>query len=175
MALICARVNLRPGNGETMPFFEYARILPCPPAAAWDAITDFPGRVIHGARYHRAALPDGDAPAPGHRIELQIGRDRFTSVVTACQRPDYLSHRTAGPGFWTEYSYYLRMCREGDAGYSSEDLGRAYLTIRAEYGGWLGKLVARLRPGACRRYLADEMTAVAYIAGSIRAEPADDD
>ena len=158
-----------------MPVFEQSRIMPCAPARGWEAVIDFPARAIHSARYRRAALPDGAEPAPGRRIELQIGRDRFTSVVTAAQKPSYLSHRAAGPGFWAEYSYRLRYCEDKDAGFTTEDLGCAHLTIRAEYGGWLGRLVARLRPGACRRYLGDEMDAIVSISESVRAEPAGDE
>ena len=158
-----------------MPVFERERILPCGLEDAWEAVVDFPSRTIHNPRYRRADLPDGREPATGHRILLQIGRDRFTSIVAAARKPAALSHRTVGPGFWAEYSYELRVCDESDAGYTSEDLGCAHLKIRGEYGGWLGSLIARLRPGACRRYLADEMAAVVSAAESVRAEPVDDD
>ena len=157
-----------------MPVFEHERILPCGLEDGWEAVVDFPGRTIHHPRYRRADLPDGAEPAPGHRILLQIGRDRFTSIIASARRPVALSHRTAGPGFWAEYSYELRMCEESDAGYTSDDLGCARLKIRGEYGGWLGCLIARLRPGACRRYLADEMAAVVSAAESVRAEVVDD-
>ena len=158
-----------------MAVFEHERILPCGPDDAWEAVIDFPSRTIHGPRYRRAELPDGKEPAPGHRILLQIGRDRFTSVVTVAEKPAALSHRAAGPGFWAEYSYALRVCNDGDFGYTSEDLGCAHLKIRGEYGGWLGSVIAKLRPGACRRYLADEMAAVVSAAESVRAEPVNDD
>lgn len=156
-----------------MVVFEQERILPCGLEEAWEAVVDFPSRTIHSARYRRAELPDGAEPAPGHRILLQIGRDRFTSIVTLATKPSALSHRAAGPGFRAEYSYELRGCNERDVGYTSDDLACAYLKIRGEYGGWLGSLIARLRPGACRRYLADEMAAVVSAAESVRAEPVD--
>lgn len=154
-----------------MPAFELAKILPCQLEEAWDAVVDFPGRVIHSSRYRRADLPDGAEPGPGHRILLHIGRDRFTSIVTTAQKPGAFSHRAIGPGFWAEYSYRLRQCDESDPGYTGEDFGSAYLVIRAEYGGWLGSLVAKLRPGACRRYLDDEMAAIFSAAESVHAEP----
>lgn len=154
-----------------MPAFEIGRILPCPPEEAWDAVTDFPSRRIHGARYGRAELPDGREPEPGRRILLQIGRDRFTSVITEVKRGHSLAHRATGPGFAVEFSYRLRECSDNDNGYTSDDLGRAYLTVRAEYGGWLGTVIARLRPGACRRYVADEMDAIVAAAEYVAAEP----
>ena len=154
-----------------MPTFELAKIIPCPLEEAWDAVVDFPARTIHNERYRQAELPDGAQPSPGHRIQLQIGRDRFTSIVTTSQKPSTFSHRTIGPGFWAEYSYRVRLCDEIDPGYSNEDFGFAYLTIRAEYGGWLGSLIAKLRPSACRRYLDDEMSAILSVAASVRAEP----
>ena len=153
-----------------MPVFELARIVPGDLEAAWAAVVDFPSRPAHGERYRRGGLPDGADLKPGHRIELQIGRDGFTSVVTQAGRPQLLSHRADGPGFWAEYSYRLRECAEGDLGYSSEDLGDTLLTITATYGGWLGTVIARLRPGACRRYVADEMDAIISIAESVTAE-----
>ncbi len=156
-----------------MPVFEIAKIMPCDLDATWRAVVDFPARTIHCNRYRRSDLPDGAEPMPGHRILLQVGRDRFTSVITAVQRPNSLSHRTVGPGFWTEYSYQLRDCDESDAGFTNEDIGLAFLTVRAEYGGWLGGLIARLRPGACRRYLEDELGAIVSAAESVPAEPVD--
>ena len=156
-----------------MAIFSEARILPGEMVPAWDAVVDFPSRTLHSARYRRAALPDGANPAVGHRIELQIGRDRFTSMITAVRTGESLTHRAVGPGFWAEYSYALRVCNDDDVGYSSEDLGRAHLTITAEYGGWQGKVIAALRPGACRRYLADEMAAIVSAAQFVAAEPAD--
>ena len=154
-----------------MPAFEIEKILPCELNDAWIAVADFPSRTIHSNRYRRSDLPDGGEPMPGHRIMLQIGRDRFTSVITAVQKPAALSHRAIGPGFWAEYSYRLRLCDELDPGYTNDDLGSTFLSIRAEYGGWLGSLIARLRPGACRRYLADELAAIVSAAESVRAEP----
>ncbi len=156
-----------------MPVFEHERILPCGLEDGWEAVVDFPSRKIHNPRYRRADLPDGTEPEPGHRILLQIGRDRFTSIITISRKPAALSHRASGPGFWVEYSYELRLCDERDPGYTSDDIGCAYLKIRGEYGGWLGSLIAALRPGACRRYLADEMAAVLSAAESVRAEPID--
>ena len=158
-----------------MPVFEIGRILPGAPAEAWAALIDFPSRRIHGARYTRADLPDGPEPEPGHRIRLQIGRDRFTSVITEVKTGHSLSHRATGPGFAVEFSYRLRECTDSDSGYTSDDLGRAYLTVRADYGGWLGTLVARLRPGACRRYVADEMDAIVAAAEYVAAEPIESD
>ena len=117
----------------------------------------------------------GPSPRRGAGLSCKSGGTVFTSVVTAAQKPSYLSHRAAGPGFWAEYSYRLRYCEDKDAGFTTEDLGCAHLTIRAEYGGWLGRLVARLRPGACRRYLGDEMDAIVSISESVRAEPAGDE
>ena len=154
-----------------MPVFEIAKILPCQLEAAWDAVVDFPSRAIHSSRYRSADLPDGKDPMPGHRILLHIGRDKFTSIVTMAQKPGALSHRASGPGFWTEYSYQLRLCEERDPGYTNEDFGMAFLAIHAEYGGWLGSLVAKLRPGACRRYLEDELAAIVSAAESVPAEP----
>ena len=158
-----------------MPIFSEARILPCEIATAWNAVTDFPSRTLHSARYRRAHLPDGPNLEPGHRLELQIGRDRFTSLVTDVREAQSLTHRAVGPGFWVEYAYTLRECSDSDHGYSSDDMGYAHLTIAAEYGGWLGALIAALRPGACRRYLADEMSAIVSAALFIPAEPADID
>ena len=63
------------------------------------------------------------------------------------------------------------MCDELDPGYTNEDFGCAFLAVRAEYGGWFGSLIAKLRPGACRRYLEDEMAAIMSAAESVRAEP----
>ncbi len=158
----------------TMPVFEYARILPCRPDAAWAPLVDFPSRPAHSEQYRQADLPDGGELAPGHRIRLQIARDRFTSVVTQVRRPHQLAHRTTGPGFWVEYRYNLRICDDADAGYSSEDFGRGHLTITTEYGGWFGTLIARLKPGACRRYIVDEMDAIISAAESVVAEPTED-
>ena len=158
-----------------MRTFGYGKILPCALDEAWETVVDFPGRVIHGERYRRADLPDGAAPAPGNRILLQIGQDRFTSIVTSVHKPDSLSHRAAGPGFWVEISYQLRPCDDNDYGYTSDDLGNAHLTVLAEYGGWLGSVIAKLRPGACRRYVADEMSAIISAAESVRAEPVADE
>ncbi len=154
-----------------MPVFEIAKIIPRPLDEAWEAVADFPGRTIHSNRYRRSDLPDGEEPMPGHRIQLHIGRDRFTSVITAVQKPAALSHRAIGPGFWAEYSYRLKLCDELDPGYTNEDFGSTFLSIRAEYGGWLGSLIARLRPGACRRYLEDELAAIVSAAESVPAEP----
>ena len=154
-----------------MPAFELAKIMPCQLDDAWNAVVDFPSRPIHSSRYRRADLPDGDEPMPGDRILLQIGRDRFTSIVTTSQKPGAFSHRAVGPGFWAEYSYRLRLSDESDPGYTNEDFGSAYLNIRAEYGGWLGGLIAKLRPGACRRYVDDEMLAILSAAESVTAEP----
>lgn len=154
-----------------MPVFELAKILPCQLDHAWDAVVDFPTRTIHGKRYRSADLPDGPDPQPGHRILFHIGRDRFTSIVTGAQKPGAFSHRAIGPGFWAEYSYRIRICDELDPGYTNEDFGLAYLVVRAEYGGWLGSLIAKIRPGACRRYVEDEMAAIYSAAESVRAEP----
>ena len=154
-----------------MPAFEVSKILPCPLDDAWEAVVDFPSRPIHNKRYRRADLPDGHDPTPGHRILFHIGRDRFTSIVTTAQKPGAFSHRAIGPGFWAEYSYRVRICDELDPGYTNEDSGFAYLGIRAEYGGWLGSLIAKLRPGACRRYVEDEMASIYSAAESVRAEP----
>ena len=156
-----------------MPIFSQAQILPCEMETAWNAVTDFPSRTLHSARYRSANLPDGPQLETGHRIELQIGRDRFTSLVTAIREAQSLAHRAVGPGFWVEYTYTLRVCSDSDPGYSSDDLGRAHLSITSEYGGWLGTLIAALRPGACRRYLADEMAAIVSAALFVPAEPAD--
>ena len=149
--------------------------MPCPVNDAWEAVADFPSRTIHSKRYRRADLPDGNEPMPGNRILFHIGRDRFTSVITTAQPPVALSHRTVGPGFWAEYSYQVRVSDESDPGYGAEDIGNAHLTIQGEYGGWLGTLIAKLRPGACRRYLADEMAAIMSAAESVRAEPINED
>lgn len=157
-----------------MPAFQSSRILPGTPEAAWAAVVDFPARVIHGERYRQAALPDGAAPEPGHRIELQIGRDRFTSLITEVEPGARLSHRASGPGFSVEFSYRVRPCDDGDEGYTSDDAGRAHLIVRAEYEGWLGSTIARLRPGACRRYVADEMAAIVSAVESVPAEPVAD-
>lgn len=154
-----------------MPAFEVSKILPCDLEEAWQAVVDFPSRTIHSKRYRRADLPDGDDPAPGHRILLHIGRDRFTSIVTGAQKPGAFSHRAIGPGFWAEYSYRMRLSDESDPGYTNEDFGSAFLVVRGEYGGWLGSLVAKLRPGACRRYVEEEMAAIFSAAESVRAEP----
>ena len=154
-----------------MPTFEYSAIVPCAPFAAWAAVTDFPSRPAHSQRYRRADLPDGVVLEPGNRLNLQIGRDRFTSVVMRAEPPAILSHRTTGPGFWCEYSYNLRECYDGDPGYTSDDPGNAFLTVTVEYGGWLGRLVAKFRPGACRRYVADEVNAIVSAAESVMAEP----
>ena len=157
-----------------MPAFEISKILPCVLDDAWEAVADFPSRTIHNSRYRRADLPDGQEPMPGHRILLHIGRDRFTSIVTAVQKPSSLSHRAIGPGFWVEYSYRIRLCDELDPGYTNEDFGLAFISIRSEYGGWLGSLIAKLRPGACRRYLEDELAAIVSAAESVAAEPISD-
>ena len=157
-----------------MPAFELAKILPCQLDAAWEAVVDFPSRTIHSSRYRRSDLPDGEEPMPGHRILLQIGRDRFTSIITAVQKPAALTHRAVSPGAWVEFSYQLRLCDERDPGYTSEDFGSAFLVIRAEYGGWLGSLIAKLRPGACRRYVEDELAAIVSAAESVPAEPVPD-
>ena len=157
-----------------MPAFELAKILPCQLDAAWEAVVDFPSRTIHSSRYRRSDLPDGEEPMPGHRILLQIGRDRFTSIVTAVQKPSSLTHRAVSPGAWVEFSYQLRLSDERDPGYTSEDFGSAFLVIRAEYGGWLGSLIAKLRPGACRRYVEDELAAIVSAAESVPAEPVSD-
>lgn len=157
-----------------MRTFEIGRILPCEPQGAWNALVDFPSRTIHGQYYRRAELPDGPKPKPGNRIELQIKRDKFTSLVTVVQEPELFSHRTVGPGFSVEFSYRVRYCSDGDPGYTSDDNGNTYLTIEAEYGGWLGTLIARLRPGACRRYVAGEMDAINSASRSVSAEPVTD-
>lgn len=154
-----------------MPVFEISRILPCQLDEAWDAVVDFPERTIHSQRYRKAELPDGPEPMPGHRISLQVGRDRFTSIVTTARKPGAFAHRAIGPGFWVEYTYGLRLSDELDVGYTNEDFGLAHLTIRSEYGGWLGSIIAKLRPNACRRYLTDEMAAIVSAAESVRAEP----
>ncbi len=158
-----------------MPELEIARIMPVDADQAWDALVDFPSRPFHSDRYRRAGLPDGTDLAPGHRIELQLGRDRFTSVVIQCRPRQFLSHRADGPGLWVRYTYRLRSCNPSDPGYSTEDQGNGHLTITTEYGGWLGSLIARLRPGACRRYLVDEMDAIISTAESVVAEPVDED
>ena len=154
-----------------MRTFELGKILPCTPEEAWNAVTDFPSRTIHGPAYHRSDLPDGNEPRPGNRIELQIGRDKFTSLMTVVQEPEVLSHRAIGPGFSVEFTYRVRLCSDGDPGYTSDDDGNAHLTVEAEYGGWLGSLIARLRPGACRRYVAGELAAIDSRAKSVSAEP----
>ncbi len=154
-----------------MRTFELGKILPCTPGEAWNAVVDFPSRTIHGPAYRRSDLPDGKEPRPGNRIELQIGRDKFTSLMTVVQEPQMLSHRTVGPGFFVEFSYWVRLCSDADPGYTSDDDGNAYLTVQAEYGGWLGSLIARLRPGACRRYVAGELAAIDSGTKSVSAEP----
>ena len=155
-----------------MPVFEYSKILPCPPDEAWAAVADFPSRRLHSKRYRRADLPDGREPEPGHRIDLQIGPGplhqpghRGTKGRNAV--PPDLGAR----GFWVGFSYYVRECSDGDEAYTSDDRGHAYVTFRAEYGGWLGSLIAKLRPGACKRYVLDEMDAVSSATESIQAEP----
>ena len=157
-----------------MRSFELGKILPCTPDEAWNAVIDFPSRTIHGPSYRRSNLPDGQEPRPGNRIELQIGRDKFTSLMTVVQEPEMLSHRTVGPGFSVEFSYWVRLCSDADPGYTSDDDGNAYLTVQAEYAGWLGSLIARLRPGACRRYVAGELAAIDSGAKSVFAEPVTD-
>lgn len=154
-----------------MRTFELGKILPCTPEEAWNAVIDFPSRTIHGSSYRRSDLPDGKDPKPGNRVELQIGRDKFTSLITVVQQPEMLSHRAVGPGFWVEFSYRVRLCSDGDPGYTSDDHGNAHLTVEAEYGGWLGTLIAQLRPGACRRYVAGEMDAIVSASKSVSAEP----
>ena len=157
-----------------MPIFELGKILPCPPEQAWDALIDFPARTIHSDAYRRANLLDGPEPKPGHRIELQIGRDRFTSLITGIQDGESLTHRTVGAGFWVEFSYRVRYCVDADPGYTSDDRGHAYVNVQAEYGGWLGSLIARLRPGACRRYVAQEMAAIESASESVTSEAVTD-
>ena len=154
-----------------MRLFEYSRILFCAPEDAWSAVVDFPSRKLHGKRYRRADLPDGPSPEPGHRIQFQIGRDRFTSLVTVVQPGETLSHRASGPGFWIRFSYRVRECSDGDEGYTSDDQGHAFLTVQAEYGGWLGSLIARIRPGTCRSYVINELEAITSATESIKAEP----
>ena len=154
-----------------MRSFELGKILPCTPEEAWNAVIDFPSRTIHGPAYRRSDLPDGREPQPGNRIEMQIGRDKFTSLMTVVQEPEMLSHRTVGPGFSVEFSYWVRPCSDADPGYTSDDDGNAYLTVEAEYGGWLGSLIARVRPGACRRYVAGELAAISSASRSVSAEP----
>ena len=161
-------------HNDAMPTFEYAKILDCTPETAWDAVVDFPARKIHNQRYRRSELPDGSEPEPGHRIELQIGRDRFTSLITVVEKGEALSHRASGPGFWVGFSYRIRECSDGDQGYTSDDAGHAHLSVEAEYGGWLGSLIAGLRPKACRRYVADEMAAIISATESVAAEPVAD-
>ena len=157
-----------------MQTFELGKILPCTPYEAWNAVIDFPSRTIHGPAYRRSDLLDGKEPRPGNRIDLQIGRDKFTSLMTVVQEPQMLSHRTVGPGFSVELSYWIRLCSDADPGYTSDDYGNAYLTVQAEYAGWLGSLIARLRPGACRRYVAGELAAIDSGAKSVSAEPVTD-
>ena len=157
-----------------MRTFELGKILPCTPEEAWTAVIDFPARTIHGSAYRHSDLPDGKEPRPGNRIELQIGRDKFTSLMTAVQEPEMLSHRTIGPGFSVEFSYWVRLCTDADSGYTSDDDGNAYLTVQAEYDGWLGSLIARLRPGSCRRYVAGELAAIHSASRSVAAEPVAD-
>ena len=154
-----------------MRSFELGKILPCTPEEAWNAVIDFPSRTIHGQAYRRSDLPDGREPQPGNRIEMQIGRDKFTSLMTVVQEPEMLSHRTVGPGFSVEFSYWVRPCSDADPGYTSDDDGNAYLTVEAEYGGWLGSLIASVRPGACRRYVAGELAAINSASRSVSAEP----
>ena len=154
-----------------MRTFEFGKILPCTPQEAWNAAIDFPSRTIHGPAYRRSDLSDGKEPKPGNRIELQIGRDKFTSLMTVVQEPEVLSHRAIGPGFFVEFTYHVRLCSDADPGYTSDDDGNAHLTVEAQYGGWLGSLIARLRPGACRRYVAGELAAIDSGAKSISAEP----
>ena len=157
-----------------MRTFELGKILPCTPGEAWNAVIDFPSRTIHGPAYRRSDLPDGNEPRPGNRIELQIGRDKFTSLMTVVQEPEMLSHRAIGPGFSVEFSYWVRPCSDADPGYTSDDDGNAFLTVQAEYGGWLGSFIARVRPGACRRYVAGEMAAINSASRSVSAEPVAD-
>lgn len=154
-----------------MTVFEYSKLLSCPPDETWSALVDFPSRKLHSKRCRRAELPDGPEPEPGHRIQFQIGRDRFTSLITVVQNGETLSHRASGPGFWVWFTYRLRECSDGDEGFTSDDQGNSYLTIRAEYGGWLGSLIGKMRPGACRRYVLDEMEAITSATESIKAEP----
>ena len=154
--------------------FELGKILPCTPDEAWSAVIDFRSRTIHGPAYRRSDLPDGPEPRPGNRIELQIGRDKFTSLITAVQQPETFSHRTVGPGFSVEFSYRVRLCSDADSGYTSDDHGSAHLTVQAEYGGWLGTLIARLRPGACHRYVSGELAAIESASKSVSAEPVAD-
>ena len=154
-----------------MPTFEYAKIIASSPEETWAAVVDFPARKLHNQRYRRSELPDGSNPEPGHRIELQIGRDKFTSLVTVVQPGEVLSHRASGPGFWVGFSYRVRPCSDSDEGYTSDDEGHTYLTVEAQYGGWLGSMIAGLRPGACRRYVSDEMAAIISATESIAAEP----
>ncbi len=154
-----------------MRTFELGKIIPCTPDEAWNAVIDFPSRTIHGPAYRRSDLPDGTEPRPGNRIELQIGRDKFTSLMTVVQEPEMFGHRTVGPGFSVEFSYRVRPCSDADPGFTSDDDGHAHLTVEAEYGGWLGSLIARLRPGACRRYVAGELAAIESASKSVSAEP----
>jgi len=102
---------------------------------------------------------------------LQIGRDKFTSLMTVVQEPEMFGHRTVGPGFSVEFSYRVRPCSDADSGFTSDDDGHAHLTVEAEYGGWLGSLIARFRPGACRRYVAGELAAIESASKSVSAEP----
>ena len=154
-----------------MRTFELGKIIPCTPDEAWNAVIDFPSRTIHGPAYRRSDLPDGTEPRPGNRIEFQIGRDKFTSLMTVVQEPEMFGHRTVGPGFSVEFSYRVRLCSDADPGFTSDDDGHAHLTVEAEYGGWLGSLIARLRPGACRRYVAGELAAIESASKSVSAEP----
>ena len=154
-----------------MRTFELGKIIPCTPDEAWNAVIDFPSRTIHGPAYRRSDLPDGPEPRPGNRIELQIGRDKFTSLMTVVQEPEMFGHRTVGPGFSVEFSYRVRPCSDADPGFTSDDDGHAHLTVEAEYGGWLGSLIARLRPGACRRYVAGELATIESASKSVSAEP----
>jgi hypothetical protein len=157
-----------------MTTFEYSKIIPCPPKKAWSAVADFPARTLHSRRYRRANLPDGPDLEPGHRIELQIGRDRFTSLITIAEKGETLTHRASGPGFSVEFSYRVRECNDGDEGYTSDDAGHTHLTVRAEYGGWLGSIIAGMRPGSCRRYVSDEMAAITSATETVPAEPVAD-
>ena len=157
-----------------MRTFELGKILACTPDEAWNAVVDFPSRTIHGPAYRRSDLPDGPEPKPGNRIELQIGRDKFTSLITVVHQPEMLSHRTVGPGFSVEFSYRVRLCSDADSGYTSDDYGNTHVTVETEYGGWLGALIARLRPGACRRYVAGELAAIDSASKSVSAEPVAD-
>ncbi|MYB84695.1 MAG: hypothetical protein F4X54_08180 [Chloroflexi bacterium] len=119
------------------------------PERAWQAVTDYPSRVVHSERVNGAEVIGG-VLEPGAKIRLRIDRRAFTVTVASVCPPEYLETRFGIPVLFSgAHAYTVSGTAEG-----------ASVRIDGEFSGLLGSTLTRLMRSSASRDLRDELAAV---------------